>query len=127
MEQPTNRLRIIWRFFSHEFKTSCRDLWSDLKAVRWLRILLWFGALTWITAIAGSLAAACIGAHNVDGFCMPDGSFSNDPSGYNIWKTSGFFQITLGFGHMSFAIAKFIDITFDIVSRCLGHFLLTSY
>jgi hypothetical protein len=116
MEQLAHRLKNLWRFLLHEWKASFRELWLDLRALRWIRILRWLGALVWLTGIALGIAGACIHAKDVDGFCMPDGSFSNNPSGYNIWKTSGFFQITLGFGQMSFAIAKFIDIAFDIVS-----------
>lgn len=81
-----------------------------------MQSLLWFGVTAWIVCIAVSIAFACIHANDVEDFCMPDGSFSTDPLGYNIWKSSGFFQITLGFGHMSFALAKFIDIAFDVVS-----------
>lgn len=51
---------------------------------------------------------------------MPDDSFSINPASYNVWKTSGYFQITLGTGHLSFAVAKFIDVSFDIVS--IGQF-----
>jgi len=116
----TSRTRILWRFVLNETKASGLELWFDLRAVRWIRVVLWFGALAWLVAIALSITGACFGAQSVDGFCMPDGSFSNNPSGYNIWKTSGFFQITLGFGHLSFALAKFIDIAFDIVSRSPG-------
>lgn len=112
-----SRGKVFKRFICREWKTSSRELWTDLRAVRWMRVLLWFGVIAWITAIAVSIAFACIHANDVDGFCMPDGSFSTNPSGYNIWKSSGFFQITLGFGHMSFALAKFIDIAFDVVSR----------
>jgi hypothetical protein len=125
MEQLESRLKVLWRFLSQEWKASFRELWLDLRAVRWIRVLLWFGALIWLTGIALSITAACIGAQSTDGFCMPDGSFSNNPAGYNIWKTSGFFQITLGFGHLSFAIAKFIDISFDIVSHHLYLLLIT--
>lgn len=49
--------------------------------------------------------------------CLPDGSFSLSPSLYDVWRPSGFFQITLGSGDFTFGMAKFIDITFDIVSR----------
>lgn len=116
MDAPTNHGRLFWHLICREWKTSSRELWTDLRAVRWTQTLLWFGVKAWIAGISVSIAFACIHANDVDDFCMPDGSFSTDPLGYNIWKSSGFFQITLGFGHMSFALAKFIDITFDIVS-----------
>ncbi|KAF2434612.1 hypothetical protein EJ08DRAFT_627574 [Tothia fuscella] len=55
---------------------------------------------------------------------MPDGSFSLNPASYNPWKPSGFFQITMGFGELSFGMAKFIDIAFDIVVGRGGQVLL---
>lgn len=116
MDPPANHARVFWRLICREWKISSRELWTDLRAVRWTQTLLWFGVTAWIVGIATSIAFACIHANDIDDFCMPDGSFSTDPLSYNIWKSSGFFQITLGFGHMSFALAKFIDIAFDVVS-----------
>lgn len=72
--------------------------------------------LVWLACVATSFGMAIRNAKHVDGFCMPDGSFNNNPAEYNIWKTSGYFQITLGSGQLSFPVAKFIDISFDIVS-----------
>ncbi|QDS77353.1 hypothetical protein FKW77_005407 [Venturia effusa] len=106
MDLRASRTAVLKRFVSQEWKSSTRELWADLRAVRWTRTLLWFGSC------------------DIDGFCMPDGSFNVKPSDYNIWKTSGFFQITLGFGHLSFALAKFIDIAFDIVAGRGGQTIL---
>ncbi|KAF1834814.1 hypothetical protein BDW02DRAFT_597817 [Decorospora gaudefroyi] len=47
--------------------------------------------------------------------CMPDGSFSIDPSKYKYWSSSGFFEITLGSGNFTFTQAKVIDIAWDIL------------
>lgn len=124
MDPPASRKAVLSRFISREWKTSTKELWIDLRAVQWMQTFLWFGAIAWAIAIAMSITFACIHASDVDGFCMPDGSFSVNPSGYNIWKSSGFFQITLGFGHMSFALAKFIDIAFDVVSGLPIHRVL---
>jgi hypothetical protein len=48
--------------------------------------------------------------------CLPDDSFAMDPSNFQYLSSSGFFQITLGFGNMSFTQVKAIDIAWDIVS-----------
>lgn len=74
----------------------------------------------WLFCIATSFGVAITNARHISGFCMPDDSFSINPASYNVWKTSGYFQITLGTGHLSFAVAKFIDVSFDIVS--IGQF-----
>lgn len=47
-------------------------------------------------------------------YCAPDGSFSLEPT--NSWKPAWVFQITLGFGSLTFTQAKAIDIVWDIVS-----------
>jgi hypothetical protein len=52
----------------------------------------------------------------VDSACQLDGSFSlYHDVGY--WEISGFFQITLPFGSLTFTQAKVIDIVWDVVSR----------
>lgn len=51
--------------------------------------------------------------------CQPDGSFSIFPFDYYAWGISGFFQITIGFGSLTFTKAKAIDIVWDIVGTRL--------
>jgi hypothetical protein len=51
------------------------------------------------------------------GFCDPDGSFNTGLESVSAWRPSAAFQITLGFGSMSFSTAKFIDIIWDVVGR----------
>ena len=51
--------------------------------------------------------------------CQPDGQFSYVTGRYKAWDASGFFQITLGFGALTFTQAKVIDIIWDIVSEPL--------
>jgi hypothetical protein len=48
--------------------------------------------------------------------CLPDGRFSLDPYGYDYWDASGFFEVTLGYGEMTFTEVKVIDVVWDIVS-----------
>lgn len=47
--------------------------------------------------------------------CQPDGRFGLD-SYYNVWDLSGIFQITMGFGALSFSNAKLLDAVWDVVS-----------
>ena len=112
-----------------------RDLWDklriDLRNAGWLRVLAWFGFCIWTLGLTTGLTLLTLltrGARMrgmsdfADTACMPDGSFDAASSTrhgyntYNYWKSSGFFQITLGFGVMSFTEAKILDISWDIVS-----------
>lgn len=49
------------------------------------------------------------------GFCEPNGNFNTGLEPVSAWSPSAAFQITLGFGSMSFSTAKFIDIIWDVV------------
>jgi hypothetical protein len=53
------------------------------------------------------------------GACLPDRSFSLDPSHFRYLSSSGFFEITLATGNMTFTQVKAIDIIWDIVSGAL--------
>lgn len=52
---------------------------------------------------------------NIEGACFPDGSFNAGYNSYNFWSTCGIFQITLGFGELSFSTVKLIDVVWDVV------------
>jgi hypothetical protein len=47
--------------------------------------------------------------------CQPDGRFIIGSS-YSLWAVSGAFQISIGFGAMSFSNAKLLDVIWDVVS-----------
>ncbi|KAI8630873.1 hypothetical protein F5Y19DRAFT_473993 [Xylariaceae sp. FL1651] len=47
--------------------------------------------------------------------CHPDGAFNLFGQTYNPWAASGFFQINLGFGDLTFTSVKTIDIVWDVV------------
>jgi hypothetical protein len=51
---------------------------------------------------------------NIQGSWRPDGTFRYLQT-YNPWATSGLFQITLGFGTMSFSNADLIAVIWDVV------------
>jgi hypothetical protein len=64
------------------------------------------------------------------GFCQPNGNFNTGLEPISAWSPSAAFQITLGFGSMSFSTAKFIDVIWDVVGRQNGSVvmvLLTAY
>lgn len=63
---------------------------------------------------------------NIPGSCHPDGIFRYSQR-YSPWAISGLFQITFGFGSMSFSEAKLIDVTWDLLigrGGCLLSFLI---
>lgn len=117
-------LKIILRFVAQHWKIARQELQYDLRNTRWawgfawfLFFVVWCGGL--ITALISVTSAAT--TNNIFLFgsispCLPDGSFSLQPDLYNPWTTSGVFEITLGFGSLSFANAKLIDVIWDIVS-----------
>ena len=101
--------------------TAFLDLKRDLKSTRWLRGLGWFFGIIWVFGLAGTLVLVAVGAvylfrSDLEA-CQADGSFRLDPRTYSMWSSSGFFQITLGGGNLTFAEAKAIDVIWDVVSR----------
>jgi hypothetical protein len=60
------------------------------------------------------------------GFCEPNGNFNTGLEPVSVWSPSAAFQITLGFGSMSFSTAKFIDIIWDVVGGSNG-FVMTVF
>lgn len=51
---------------------------------------------------------------------MGDNTFSPFVDRLNWWSADGIFEITIGFGSMSFAQAKIVDIIWDVVSSPLA-------
>jgi len=99
-----------------------RQAYSDFRAragrgCLWILVLLWFLGLTTgfvllsVWSIFASSARAGYGSA-----CLPDDTFSLQPDKYQYWSNSGFFQITLGAGSLTFTQAKAIDVIWDIVS-----------
>jgi hypothetical protein len=94
------------------------DFKNDIINTQWLRGLGWFFALTWIVGLILSVASVSLITTftSTNSACQPDGSFRLHPETFSVWSSSGFFQITLGAGHLTFAEAKVIDIVWDIAS-----------
>ncbi|OAL43930.1 hypothetical protein IQ07DRAFT_649718 [Pyrenochaeta sp. DS3sAY3a] len=57
--------------------------------------------------------------------CRSDGTSAPDPHTYNLWSTSRFFQVSFGFGAMSFSQAKTVDVVWDICFGRGGQAILT--
>lgn len=90
-----------------------------------VQILLWVLFIAWMRLIA--ILARFIGEEHLYGFggCTPAGDFlppSEDD--YNKWDIENIFQITVGFGSLSFATAKAIDVCWDVVVSRGGQAIL---
>ena len=55
--------------------------------------------------------------------CLPDGTFAL-PGNFDIWDPQYVLTLTVGFGKMSFAVAKFVDLCWDIIVGYGGQALL---
>jgi hypothetical protein len=124
----TKRAKMMDIFTLRWWGEAWRDLWEDLRTTRWLRALGWFSfVVIWCPGlIAAVTMVALFGpASNPENVleatsgslspCLPDGSFSLRPDLYNYFTPDAAFEITLGFGNLSFANAKLIDIVWDLV------------
>lgn len=90
-----------------------------------LRFFFWVTGLMVALGVLGVFAAAGFFGSDA-GACLPDDSFGLRPQDFSYWGSSGFFQITLGFGDLTFTQAKAIDIVWDVVScpllaPCFAH------
>ncbi|USP75159.1 uncharacterized protein yc1106_02433 [Curvularia clavata] len=99
---------------------------KDFRA-RWRRCGLWCLVAMWLVGLIFALIALILADSELQydlGACLPDGSFSLDPDSYRYFSGSGFFEITLAFGSMTFTQAKAIDVAWDIVVGRGGQSLL---
>ena len=115
---PDSVIRVL-RYSARFPLTAFKDLKQDLKSTRWLRGLGWSAGVIWFFGLVVSAVLMGIVAlfRASDTACQPDGSFRLLPDTYSMWSSTGFFQITLGGGKLTFAQAKVLDIVWDIVSR----------
>ncbi len=114
--------------------SNIKTAWSETQRqarnefrARYGRGLLWVLAILWFGGLVASFVVLCVWLNGVSytqksssrlSACLPDDSFSLRPKEYSYWSNSGFFQITLGFGTLTFTQAKAIDVIWDIVSTC---------
>ncbi|KAI8930856.1 hypothetical protein NX059_011873 [Plenodomus lindquistii] len=108
--QLRNDIRMTWRFGSLRF----------LAAV-WLAGLVL--SLAILLQLGSSKSRGVIRKPTYQA-CRPDDTFSLFPQDYTYFSSSGFFQITLGYGQLSFAEAKVIDVAWDIVCGRGGQFVI---
>lgn len=117
-------------------KRCWRDVVSDLRSAPWKRfgksylLGVWVFCLV-ILATTLPLCLYLIGLGSSVDFnlvgdsglgpsgCLPNDAFSARSMAYNIFDPSGLFQITHGFGTLTFTQAKVIDLIWDIVSMPL--------
>jgi hypothetical protein len=115
MQKLRTRIVEVW-LIAH------RQAWRDLKS-RWQIGALWVLCLLVFTGLVyGLVLLALIGHPGVNLAlsvtpCQPDGKFYTNPDDFNYWHSSDLFQITLGFGKLTFTSAKVIDVVWDVVSR----------
>lgn len=98
-----------------------RETWQealrDMRTVRWARGGLWFLFFCWVAGLmTAMIVVPTVWSHYyMSSACLPDGSFSIYEI-YNPWDIKGFFQITSGFGELTFTQAKVVDVVWDVVS-----------
>ncbi|KAF2440444.1 hypothetical protein P171DRAFT_100866 [Karstenula rhodostoma CBS 690.94] len=116
-------------------RTFLRDMWvearQDVCSIRWRTALLWRLPITiWTLGLPVLLIFLCLIKYIIgvsDIACTPGGQFSLVPYHYNYWSTESVFQITLAFGELSFGVAKFIDIAWDVVFGRIGQLVLVLF
>jgi hypothetical protein len=101
------RFKKVWR-------TSLHQASIDLRG-RWRRACAWLFLMGLCTCLEQLNVFVEMSGH-VQTACPPDGIFRLEPATFSYWSKSGFFQITLGFGELSFTVVKVIDIVWDVVS-----------
>jgi hypothetical protein len=108
---------------ANSWRTSHVRAWHDLRT-RWARgLLLAFYLCIALAAVYFLLLIIKVSIDpNYLGFVdsstayLPDGRFSLYPFSFQFWSKPEAFEITLGFGKLSFTQAKVIDVMWDIVS-----------
>ncbi len=110
--------RMFWPSLAEERRSSWRSLvWAGRKA-GWWRIagyLFCYGTVITLAIILPFLYLSAWSYQFTGGTtCLPDGRFALDSS-YSLWDISGLFQITMGFGSLSFSNAKLLDAIWDVV------------
>jgi hypothetical protein len=102
-------------------KTSHISLWHDILAREWRigpLIFLWFvGMLAPFTLLGLASDPGVLFTPPLP--CLPNGTFTFNEDSFNIWMSSGFFDVSLEVGTYSFTQAKIIDVCWDIVIRAL--------
>jgi hypothetical protein len=108
-----NRGKGFWR-------TAHYQAWNDFKT-RWRRGLFWvmcftiFSGLLLELLLVASMRVIYSTEFGSATVCHPNGKFDLNPNTYSYWDASGFFQITMPYGTLTFTQAKTIDVIWDVV------------
>jgi hypothetical protein len=106
----------FWIFIKKYIVETQKEARADV-VLRWRRAALWVFFVIWLFGLVVLQVICSIQARQSSkSACRPDGSFSPYDN-YNPWASSGFFQINLAFGDLTYAEAKAIDTLWDIVSK----------
>lgn len=107
----------VKRFWLDSQRQARRDFRARSgRGFLWLLVFIWSSGLTAVFAFLCDFSTWDRTNLAVVSACLPDDSFNLQPSTYQYWSNSGFFQITLGGGHLTFTQAKAVDVVWDIVS-----------
>ncbi|KAF4837632.1 hypothetical protein CGCSCA4_v011753 [Colletotrichum siamense] len=101
---------------------------QDLIDFNWVIAISWLFLLGWIAGLGVLMSVVIQQPQTItdsdNTACQPDGSFNIFRNEYDWWAASGFFQITMAWGTMTFANAKFVDVAWDVVFGRGGQALL---
>ncbi|KAM7215732.1 hypothetical protein V8F06_008842 [Rhypophila decipiens] len=125
-----------------------RDVLSDLRSAPWTRLAkgyllaYWLTGLvsvsvtvslylssvsmSWMLAFLGPPALTASAMRKAPG-CLPNGEFNARSMRYNVFDPSGLFQITQGFGELSFTQAKIIDVIWDVLVGRIGQMIMAFF
>ena len=108
--------------FSSFWRDGWQELRHDLRTTRWARGAVWTWTFLWIGGLAAGIGLMGALSYFTPSFwepsaCTPDNDFRLFPEEYSYWDNSGFFQITLGLGQLTFGQAKVVDIAWDVVRK----------
>jgi hypothetical protein len=123
-QSSSSRLLRLHHLARKTVAEACQEICSNLQITKRkfaLGVMCAIWALGLLVALAFLLLFGLLPSLSLDSehpsACHPDGTFSPFGQTYNPWATSGFFQINLAFGNLTFTNVKIIDIVWDIVSR----------
>ncbi|KAK4209700.1 hypothetical protein QBC37DRAFT_240442, partial [Rhypophila decipiens] len=119
---------------------------SDLRSAPWTRlgqgyllavwlcglvyvlvtVSLYLSQVPWVLGFLGLPALTASALRDAPG-CLPNGEFNPRSMQYNVFNSSGLFQITHGFGELSFTQAKIIDILWDVIVGRVGQMIMAFF
>lgn len=122
---PKQKQSLTSKFKRHAFNTSIKGYREALDDLRFFMSkegglhLLFYVSLSGLLVILSLLSITSSGfvASLYPEGCNPDDTFTPfEDNSYTHFSMSGFFQVTLAFGSLTFTQAKVYDIIWDVVS-----------